>query len=279
MIEIGKYNRLIAKRRAPPGVYLALGEQEILLPNRHVPASLQMGDELEVFVYTDSDDRPVATLLKPRATVGDFACLTVLDVGPAGAFLDWGLEKDLFVPFAEQEARMQVGEKHVVAVCLDENTQRVMGVSRISKYFDSDTSKLAPGEAVQLLVFRVSELGAQVIVNQAYAGLVYHNEAFRKLQVGDELTGFVQRIRPDGKLDISLKPQGPAGRGDDTRALIDALNAAGGSLDLHDGSTPEEIARVLKMSKKAFKRAVGILYRQRRIELTETGIRWAREPM
>ena len=273
MIEIGKYNRLTVTRRAPPGMYLNQGESEVLLPNRHIPAALEIGTEIEVFVYTDSDDRPIATTQKPHAVVGDFACMKVVDLGPHGAFLDWGLDKDLFVPFSEQETRMSIGERHVVAVCLDEQTQRVMAVSRLGKYFEADASALTPGEAVELLVFRVTELGAQVIVNQRYSGLVYQSEAFRALAVGDQLNGYVQRLRPDGKLDISLKPGGAAGRDGDTQRLLAALEANGGSLALSDDSTPEAIARLLNMSKKAFKRAVGILYRQRRIELTEKGIR------
>ena len=274
MIEIGRYNRLTVARRAPPGAYLTLGESEVLLPNRHVPEGLELGTELEVFVYTDSDDRPIATTQKPNAVVGEFAYLKVVDVSTHGAFLDWGLDKDLFVPFAEQETRMQRGEQHVVAVCLDEHTQRVMATSRLAQFFEADTSALTPRQEVELLVYRSTELGALVVVDQCYSGLVYQNETFRKLTVGERLTGHVQRVRPDGKLDISLKPPGAKGRGGDTQALTRALEAAGGSLPLHDNSSPEEIAQALHMSKKAFKRAVGILYRQRLIEISPSGITW-----
>ena len=274
MIEIGRKSRLLAGRRAPPGVYLSQGDDEVLLPNRHVPPGLELGTELEVFVYTDSDDRPVATTQEPRAEVGQFAYLKVLDLGPHGAFLDWGLDKDLFVPFAEQEERMSIGEAHVVAVCLDEHTQRVMGSSRLAQFFEADLSGLELRQPVELLVYRRTELGAQVIVNQRYSGLVYQSEAFVELRVGQELAGYVQRLRSDGKLDISLKPQGAAGRDGDTQTLIRALEARGGHLPLHDNSPPEEIVKALSMSKKAFKRAVGTLYRQRLVELSPQGITW-----
>jgi predicted RNA-binding protein (virulence factor B family) len=274
MIEIGRYNRLLAERRAPPGVYLTHEGSEVLLPNRHVPASLELGTEIDVFVYTDSDDRPVATTQKPHAVVGEFAYLEVIDLSEHGAFLDWGLDKDLFVPFAEQESRMQRGERHVVAVCLDERTQRVMGTTRLTQFFETDVSGLEVRQAVELLVYRRTELGAQVVVDQRYAGLVYQSETFGDLEVGAHVTGYVQRVRSDGKLDISLKPQGSAGRGGDTQVLIRALEAAGGNLALHDNSSPEEIAQVLQMSKKAFKRAVGNLYRQRLVELSPAGITW-----
>jgi predicted RNA-binding protein (virulence factor B family) len=272
MIEIGRYNRLMATRRAPPGVYLTHEESEVLLPNRHVPESLELGTEIEVFVYTDSDDRPVATTQKPHAAVGEFAYLKVIDLSDHGAFMDWGLDKDLFVPFAEQENRMQLGEQYVVAVCLDERTQRVMGTSRLTQFFETDVSGVEVRQPVELLVYRCTELGAQVLVDQRYAGLVYQSETFTPLAVGTRLQGYVQRVREDGKLDISLKPPGSAGRDGDTRALLQALEAAGGTLALHDNSSPDEIARVVKMSKKAFKRAVGNLYRQRLVELSPAGI-------
>lgn len=274
MIEIGRKNRLVAVRRAPPGVYLGQEGNEVLLPNRHVPASLEMGAELDVFVYTDSDDRPVATTQKPHAEVGEFACLEVIDIGPHGAFMDWGLDKDLFVPFAEQETRMLRGEKYVVAVCLDERTQRVMGTSRLTQFFDTDTTELEVRQVVELLVYRRTELGAQVVVNQRYPGLIYQSDTFAELTVGSRLSGFVQRVREDGKLDISLKPPGAAGRDGDTQALVQALKAAGGHLPLHDNSTPDTIAKALHMSKKAFKRAAGNLYRQRLVELSPRGITW-----
>lgn len=272
MIEIGKTNRLTAARRAPPGMYLARDGQEVLLPNRFAEG-LEVGAELDVFVYTDSSDRPVATTQKPLAEVGQFACLTVIDVSPHGAFLDWGLDKDLFAPLPEQEARLHKGDRVVVAVCLDEHTQRVMASSRLGQFLEPPTSPPAPGAPVELLVYRQTELGAQVIVDDRHAGLVYASETFAALAVGDRVTGYVRRLRDDGKLDVSLRAPGAAGRDDDTRALLRALEASGGQLALHDDSPPEEISARLGMSKKAFKRAVGNLYRQRLVRLGPEGIR------
>jgi uncharacterized protein len=271
-IEMGRTNRLKAARRAPPGVYLESEGTEVLLPNRFVPEALELGSELEVFVYTDSSDRPVATTQKPHAEVGQFAFLRVIDVTRHGAFLDWGLDKDLFIPLAEQETRLARGDGAVVAVCLDQHTQRVMASSRLGQFFDSDLGELSVGVSVDLFVYRCTDLGAQVIVNDRYSGLVYQSEQFTPLLVGERSRGYVQRLRDDGKLDVSLRPPGAAGRDKDTQTLLDALEANGGFLPLHDDSPPEEIARWLNMSKKAFKRAAGNLYRQRRVQLSPQGI-------
>jgi len=278
MIEIGKTNRLAAARRAPPGMYLARDGQEVLLPNRFVTEQLEIGAELDVFVYTDSSDRPVATTQKPLAEVGQFACLTVIDVTPHGAFLDWGLDKDLFAPLPEQEGRLRKGDRVVVAVCLDEHTQRVMASSRLAQFLEPPASPPAPGTPVELLVYRQTELGAQVIVDDRHAGLVYASETFAPLSVGDRVSGYVRRLREDGKLDISLRAPGAAGRDEDTRALLRALESSGGHLPLHDDSAPEEISERLGMSKKAFKRAVGNLYRQRAVRIEADGIRLASTP-
>lgn len=274
MIEIGYSQRLLASRRAPPGVYLTSGESEVLLPNRHVPASLELGTELEVFVYTDSSDRPVATTQKPHAQVGEFAALRVVDLSPHGAFMDWGLDKDLFVPFAEQEPRMQRGELHVVAVCLDEQTQRVIGSSRLARFFDEEPPEFPPDRAVELIVYRQSELGAHVVVDQRYRGLIHRVSGMPSLAVGERVTGYVRQRRPDGKLDISLEPEGALRRDLHVDRLTRAIHAAGGELALHDNSSPEEVAAALQMSKKAFKRAAGILYKQRLIALTPGGLKW-----
>ena len=274
MIEIGYSQRLLASRRAPPGVYMTSGESEVLLPNRHVPASLELGTELEVFVYTDSSDRPVATTQKPHAEVGHFAALRVVDLSPHGVFMDWGLDKDLFVPFAEQEQRMQRGEVHVVAVCLDEQTQRVIGSSRLTRFFDAEPPEFPADRAVDLIVYRQSELGAHVVVEQLYGGLIHRVGGLPPLGVGERATGYVRQRRPDGKLDISLEPEGALRRDLHVDRLTRAIHAAGGELALHDNSTPEEVAAALQMSKKAFKRAAGILYKQRLIALTPAGLKW-----
>jgi len=271
-IELGRTNRLKAARRAPPGVYLESEGSEVLLPNRFVPEGLILGSELTVFVYTDSSDRPVATTQKPLAEVGQFAFLRVVDVNRHGAFFDWGLDKDLFIPLAEQEARLSRGDGAVVAVCLDQHTQRVMASSRIGQFLDSDLGSLAVGTAVDLFVYRCTELGAMVIVDDRYSGLVYQSDQFTPLLVGERARGYVQRLRDDGKVDVSLRAPGAAGRDGETQRLLRALEGNDGFLPLHDDSPPEEIARWLNMSKKAFKRAAGNLYRQRLVRLSPQGI-------
>jgi predicted RNA-binding protein (virulence factor B family) len=272
MIEIGKTNRLTAARRAPPGVYLESDGREVLLPNRFVPEALVLGSELDVFVYTDSSDRPVATTQKPLAEVGEFALLRVIDTTAHGAFLDWGLDKDLFAPLAEQESRLSKGDSAVVAVCLDEHTQRVMASTRLAQFFDTDLSELEVQAPVELLVYRRTEIGTMVIVDERYSGLVYKSDTFAELNVGDRIRGYVQRLRDDGKVDVSLRAPGAAGRDSDTQTLLRALEQSGGQLPLGDASPPEEISRRLGMSKKAFKRAAGILYRQRLVRLTPQAI-------
>lgn len=272
-IEIGKTNRLLAARRAPPGVYLESEGSEVLLPNRFAEG-IALGTEVDVFVYTDSSDRPVATTQKPHAEVGQFALLSVVDVSQHGAFFDWGLDKDLFSPHAEQESRLSKGDRAVVAVCLDEHTQRVMASTRLGQFLETDLSELAVGAPVELLVYRCTELGAQVLVNERYPGLVYRSEMFTDLSVGERTRGYVQRLREDGKVDVSLRPPGAAGRGSDTQTLVRALDEHGGHLPINDDSPPEEITRLLGMSKKAFKRAAGNLYRQRLVRLTPQGISW-----
>jgi uncharacterized protein len=273
-IEIGKTNRLVAARRAPPGVYLESAGREVLLPNRFVPDALVLGTELDVFVYTDSSDRPVATTQKPLAEVGEFAFLRVVDTSQHGAFFDWGLDKDLFAPLAEQESRLSKGDSAVVAVCLDEHTQRVMASTRLAQFLDTDLSALAVQAPVELLVCRHTELGALVIVDERYSGLVYKSDTFAALKVGERVQGYVQRLREDGKVDVSLRPPGAAGRDNDTQALVHALELSGGHLPLGDDSPPEEISQRLGMSKKAFKRAAGNLYRQRLVRLSPQGITW-----
>jgi predicted RNA-binding protein (virulence factor B family) len=273
-IEMGRTNRLTVARRAPPGAYLVSGDREVLLPNRFVPENLELGSQIEVFVYTDSSDRPVATTQKPLAEVGDFVCLEVIDVSTHGAFLDWGLDKDLFLPLPEQESRVRKGDRLVVAVCLDEQTQRVMASSRLAQFLDPDVQGLAPGTPVDLLLCRLTELGATVLVNDRHAGLIYKSEMFVPLSIGERLTGFVQRVRDDGKLDISLRAPGAQGRDNETRQLRDALERSGGQLPVGDESSPEDIQRLLGMSKKAFKRAAGILYRQRLVRLEPGTISW-----
>lgn len=272
-IQIGRYNTLEVLRVAEPGLYLGAVEEQVLLPNKYVPEGIEIGDVLRVFVYTDSEDRPVATTLEPKAVVGDFAFLEVVDLSEHGAFLDWGLEKDLFAPFNAQHREPRVGERLVFAVSLDERTGRVRASSRLRTYLDYDVSAVEAGDEVTLLVYGKNELGTLVIVDGQHPGIVYDNETFRKLSLGERLQGFVKEVREDNKLDIRLQRIGREAIGDATATLLEALRSAGGFLPLHDKSPPEAIRAKLEMSKKAFKRALGGLYKARRVELLPDGVK------
>lgn len=273
MIEIGRYNTLRVHRIVPNGVRLGTDEHNILLPSRYVPRDCDEGEWLEVFVYTDSEDEPIATTLHPLATVGQFAFLKVVDVTPHGAFLDWGLPKDLFAPNARQFRPMRVGDHVVVGLSLHERTERVIASSTLKGLFDDDVQHLSPGQPVGLLVYGFNDLGAQVIVQGRHAGLVFHDQLFRRVRIGDRLDGFVDRVREDCRLDIVLRRAGRDGNADAEETILNALRRADGHLDLHDKSPPQEIKARLGLSKKAFKRALGSLYRARRVVLVDGGVR------
>jgi uncharacterized protein len=262
VVEVGSTNQLTVVRRTKPGHVLRDDEgREVLLPHKLGPSDLKVGDTISVFVYTDSEDRPVATTQKPLAQVGDFACLKVVHVNDHGAFLDWGLDKDLFVPRSEQHIPMRVGQSYVVAVFLDGVTERVAAASRLGPFFDYDVSGIAVGKAVDLLVYDENEVGTLVIVDDRYSGMIHRSELFQQLRIGDRLPGFVANVREDNKLDIRLRRTGQGGQQDASTTILEALHAAGGTLSLGDKSPPEEIAERLGLSKKAFKAAVGALYK------------------
>lgn len=273
MIKIGEYNTLTVSRLVDFGAYLKSDEQEILIPGKWIPEGTEAGDQLKVFVYTDSEDRPIATTMEPVAKLGEFAPMEVKAVTPFGAFLDWGLEKDLLLPKGEQHRPARVGEKVVVRVCLDYKTNRVIGVSKLAAFLKPAGEEVKPGQEVDLIVSQITPLGYQVVVNQTYNGLLYKNEVFEDLAVGDQLKGFVRKVREDGKLDVNLKPFGKEGMQSDRDKVLEKLEENGGRLPLGDKSDSEEISRTLNMSKKSFKRAIGILYKERKIELSDHEIR------
>ncbi|MBT3217519.1 MAG: GntR family transcriptional regulator [Proteobacteria bacterium] len=274
MIEIGRYNLLPVFELSPRGALLGTEEEHVFLNASMVPPDTSVGDELRVFVYTD--DVPMATTKQPYAVVGEFAFLEVVAVTRDGAFLDWGLPKDLFAPFGRQHRRMQVGDWVVVGLSLHQRTQRVMASSTLSGRFDDDVSRLSPGHEVDLLVYGFNEVGVRVIVNGRHAGLVYHDFVYQKLRVGDKLKGYVALVRDDHRLDITLQQGGMAGINATQKLILDKLDAEGGFLPLHDKSSPLAIEHALGVSKKSFKKAVGALYKARLIELTNDGIRRAR---
>ena len=273
MIAIGEQQTLVVRNEKEQGLYLGGEERkdQVLLPRKYVPPGTQLGDSLRVFVYTDSEDRPVATTQTPKAAVGDFALLEVVDVTPHGAFLDWGLDKDLFAPKKEQSRRLRVGDRCVFAVTLDPRDERVKASSLLGKYLDYDVSHLKPGAEVDLLVYDERDIGYLVVVDDAHSGLVYRNEVFEPLEIGQRLIGWIKTVRSDNKIDVRIQRPGASGIDDAQEVVLEALRKAGGFLPLHDKSPPAEIYEALGMSKKAFKRALGGLYKARRVELGPEG--------
>ncbi len=271
-MKIGEYNTLTAIRATIHGFYLEDEEgQEVLLPNKHVPETLKPNDRIEVFIYNDSEDRLTATVLKPKITLHQFAGLEVTAVTKFGAFLDWGLEKDLLVPFKEQRERMEVGKRYVVYLLLDEKTDRLVATNHIKRYIEPEPETTV-GEAVDLLVADSTDLGYNVIINSQYIGLLYYNEIFQEIKTGDSLKGYIKNIREDGKVDVSLQQQGYKNIAPNSQKILTVLKEHNGFLPLTDKSSPVDIIDLLGMSKKTFKKAIGNLYKQRLIELKPNGI-------
>ena len=272
MIELGRFNEMKVARFVSFGAYLELGEQEILMPTKYLPENVQVGDDIEVFVYKDSEDRLIATNITPLAQRDEFACLEVKAVSSIGAFLEWGLEKDLLVPHKEQADRMDIGRKYMVRVALDHRTDRLIGTSRLGTFLRGDISDLKYGEEVSVTVYSKTDLGYKVIVNGNMNGLIYKNEVFEDLHIGDERKAFVKKIREDDKLDISLTKQGYGQISDIQVKIMEMMESEGGFLPLHDKSDPNDIKLILGMSKKNFKKAIGGLYKEGKIKLTDEGI-------
>ena len=265
-IRLGDYNTMTVTRAVDFGLYLDGGDEgDILLPQRYVPAGTKVGDELEVFIYLDQEERPVATTERPLARVGDFAFLECSWVNEYGAFLSWGLMKDLFCPFREQKRRMEKGEKYIVYIYIDEESYRIAASAKVERYLSESVPPYVEGDKVQLLVQQKTDLGFKVIVDNQFRGLVYDNQVFRQLHTGDRLPGYVAAVRPDGKLDIRLQPTGRKQTEDFAEVLLLYLQEHGGVCDLGDKSEAEDIKRLFQVSKKTYKRAVGDLYKRRLI--------------
>jgi predicted RNA-binding protein (virulence factor B family) len=274
MAVLGKRNLLSIVRASAPGLYLDGGQLgEILLPGRYIPADLKPKQKLDVFVYRDSEDRLVATTETPLAMVGDFACLNVVSVNQnIGAFLDWGLAKDLLLPFREQEFPVRTGDRVVVHVCLDVKTDRILATTRLSRHLSRDTSAYRSGQAVNLLIAGRTPLGYNAIVEGAHVGLLYHDHLAAPLAPGQQVKGFVRAVRPNGKLDLSLDASGYKRVAALTDQIVETLERSGGRLNFDDDSSPEAIRQKFGASKKAFKQALGKLYKVRRIAFTKPGI-------
>lgn len=276
MVEIGKYNTLKIVKDLDFGVYLDGGnELEILLPARYVPKNVKPGDEVEVFIYHDNEGRIIATTAKPLAVVGEFKFMEVKSVNNIGAFLEWGLMKDLLVPFKEQKMPMREGKWYLVYVHQDHVTQRIVASARIDKYLDNVVPDYTPNQEVDLLVADETDIGYKVIINNLHWGLLYHNEVFRRLEKGEELKGYIKEVREDEKIDVSLTPLGYQKVEGIVGTILESLKAQGGFIAVHDKSEPDVIYSLFRCSKKAFKQAIGALYKQHYIILEEGGIRLA----
>ncbi len=273
MLNIGTYNELVVERKVDFGLYLNPKAEEVLLPSKYVPEGTRIGDRLRVFVYTDSEDRPVATTLAPKAVVGEFALMEARSNVPFGTFVDWGLEKDLLVPKSEQQTKMRVGQRYVVKVCLDARTNRVFGTTRIAAHCGKPPGDLVRRRKVKLLIYSLTKIGIMAVADNQYTGILYRSETFEPLAIGDDRTGYINRIRENGKVDLSLKPPGYGSVPGSTRKILDALRSAGGFLAVHDRSTPEKVQRLFAMSKKEFKKTIGGLYKKGVIEIKPDGIR------
>lgn len=274
MIKIGEYNTLTILREKEPGLFLSDDEgNEVLLPNRYVPDEFKIWDELDVFVYLDNEERLVAVTDRPYITKGDFALLRCNDVTKHGAFLDWGMVKELFCPFKEQAFKMKKGGWYLVHCYLDEETNRLVASSKTNRFLDNRELTVKQFDEVDIIVSHPSDIGMNVIVNKKHLGLIYKDEIFKDLSVGDKLKGIVKKVRRNNKLDIALGQIGYRNIEPNSQAILNELNDNSGFLELTDKSSPEEIKEALQMSKKSFKKAIGSLYKQRLITLQDNGIR------
>ena len=274
MATAGERATLRIVREHPAGVFLDAGPSgEVLLPRREVPPGSYPGDSINVFLYHDSEDRLIATRAEPLARPGQFAHLRVVAVNAVGAFLDWGLPKDLLVPFREQRDRLETGKSYVVHVHIDPESGRTIASRRLSRYLDLTPPTFAPGDEVELMIYGRSDLGYKAIINGTHSGLLFANEVFRKLHAGETTRGFIREIRPDGKIDLTLDPPGRSRVSELEAAILSRLDQLGGFWDLHDKSPTDRIYRELGVSKRTFKQAVGSLFRARKISIEPEGMR------
>ena len=275
-VVLGKYNQLEVVKQVDFGVYLNGGDDgEILLPSRYVPEGCKPGDMLNVFIYLDNEERLIATTLQPKVQVGEFACLEVAWVNEYGAFLDWGLMKDLFVPFREQKQKMQKGHRYVVHAHVDEDSYRIMASAKVERYLSKEMPPYQPGEEVEVMVWQRTDLGYKVIVDNQFSGLVYQREIFKALEPGMKMSAYIRQVREDGKIDLTLQKDGLQKVGDFAEVLLQYIKDHDGYTPLNDKSAAEDLYDAFEVSKKTFKKAVGDLYKKRLIVLVEDGIRLA----
>lgn len=276
MIPVGQHQELTILRHTTVGLYLGddAGDEDVLLPNKYCPEKFELGDKLRVFVYRDYEERKIATNLMPKILLHQFAFLRVTSVSNIGAFMDWGLEKELLVPFREQRKKMEEGRWYIVYLDLDDETDRLYATNKIEKRLQNHTLTAKEGDAVAIMIMKKTDLGFSVIVNQQHEGLIFESDIFSKLNIGDKLKGYVKKIREDNKLDIQLQPIGFENFNDpNCEMILTRLAANDGFLAISDKSSQEEIYDQFGISKKAYKKAIGTLYKQRKITLEPNGIK------
>ncbi|MEZ4874741.1 MAG: S1-like domain-containing RNA-binding protein [Flavobacteriaceae bacterium] len=273
MMQLGQYNTLTILRETEPGLFLGDdAENEVLLPHRYKPSNYQVGDSVEVFLYLDNEERPIATTDRPYLTLNTFGYLRCSDVNDYGAFMDWGLVKQLFVPFKEQARPMKVGNWYIVYLYLDDKTNRLVGSSKTNKFLSNENLTIQKFDEVEIMVTHITEQGANVIINGIHKGLIFVGDIFEDIRSGDRMKAYVKKIREDKKVDIVLHPPGYRSIEPNANYLLDELKAAGGFLPFHDKTDPEIIKNELGLSKKSFKKAIGSLYKDKQIRITEEGI-------
>lgn len=274
MIKAGKYNNLKIVRDETIGLFLGdENGEEVLLPNRQCPLDYKLNDEIKVFVYIDRNDRKTATNINPKITLYTFAKLRVESITDKGAFLDWGMDKHLYVPISEQRIPMEMGEWHFIYMLQDERTEKLYGSRKVEKYLQNDDLTVKEGDEVDLLIYQNAGIGLSAIINDQHKGMIHNNQLFKKLNTGERIKGWIQRIREDNKIDISLQPIGYRNFNDpNCEIIIKALNNGSGFIPLNDKSKPEDIYDSLGISKKAFKKSIGSLYKEKRIEIKQDGI-------
>ena len=277
-MELGVWNKLRLDRFTSPGAYLEDEEgNDVLLPTKYVNPAFQLDDEIDVFLYKDSEGRIIATTLRPKVLVNQFAFLKIAEVNQFGAFAEWGVEKHLLIPFREQPKKLEEGKSYMIYMYIDEATQRLVGTTRLGMYLDNEPSELQANQPVDVLTWEFSNLGLKVIVNHKYNGLIFQSDLHQRVRIGETLKGFVKNVRPDGKLDIVLQQPGYDKVEQLSQKLLNLLHENDGFLDLTDKSDPEEIQYVTGWSKKVFKQVVGNLYKQRLIQLHDNGIALAQQ--
>ncbi|MBC8316266.1 MAG: GntR family transcriptional regulator [Desulfobulbaceae bacterium] len=274
MVQIGRTNKLTIKRKQDFGAHLDGGESgDILLLHKDAPENYQTGDDVEVFVYTDGEDRLRATTHIPYATVGQFAKLLVVANSFSGSYLDWGLQKDLYVPQKEQLTKMEEGKAYFVFIFIDEKTNRITASSKLDKFLSLDPPEYSEGEEVDLIIYDKTDLGYKAVINNSHGGILYKNEVFQKIFIGQQLKGYIKKIREDLKIDLSLQQQGYQGVDGSSQAILKIIKEKGGRIAVTDKSPPEDIYALFGVSKKIFKKAIGALYKKRLITIDTNGIK------